>query len=223
MEPPSGLALFVLMGQSNMTGMAPMPSRMTPAPENVYTYGNDGRWYRSKHPVDDPYDQIDAVSMDTKPGLGLGISFARELTDRYAGIGLVPCAKGGSGIIEWQPDASRESLYGSCLARVREAMRAGNPAGLLFFQGEADARPDSIYTFLTPITKGYARAFSTTVDAFRTDLGLPNLRVVFAQIGDQPPIPGYDNWAMIQAEQARVSLSNAVMIETAGLPTYDGI
>jgi Carbohydrate esterase, sialic acid-specific acetylesterase len=58
----------------------------------------------------------------------------------------------------------------------------GQAAGLLFFQGEADALTASNRA-LTTID--YASRFSEVIEGFRRDLLAPRLPVVFAQIGRQ--------------------------------------
>ena len=99
------------------------------------------------HPIEDAFNQVDMVSENRLAGFGPGMDFAFGSLERHPDIviGLIPCAKNSSGIIQWQRDLSDQSLYGSCLKRARAASPMGEIAGILFFQGETDdARPRSL-------------------------------------------------------------------------------
>ena len=39
----------------------------------------------------------------------------------------------------WRTGGGRETLYGSCISRAKEASRHGRIAGILWYQGESDA------------------------------------------------------------------------------------
>ncbi|NJM97007.1 MAG: sialate O-acetylesterase [Phormidesmis sp. RL_2_1] len=113
------LKLYVLVGQSNMVGAARVPDDINPS-ANIYTFGNDYRWAVATEPVDSARNQIDRVSADPAAGFGPALTFAKTLVaeDSNQLIGLIPCAKDGSSITDWQRSLSSQSLYGSCLKRV---------------------------------------------------------------------------------------------------------
>ena len=133
------LELFVLAGQSNMSGRGELSGDL-PTHPGVFVFGNDYRWQLAQEPLDHSRDQVDLVSMeppDDEAGYSPGMAFAFELLaqnpDRQ--IGLIPCAKGGTTIAEWAPSRATTSLYGSCLQRIHAARSMGQVAGILFFQG----------------------------------------------------------------------------------------
>jgi hypothetical protein len=134
------LSLFILAGQSNMSGRGYLPSEQSIHPR-VFVFGNDYRWKIAREPIDAAHGQVDLVSEDGDAGFSPGLTFATSLVkgDPDLAIGLIPCAKGSSSIGEWQRNVADTSLYGSCLKRVRAAMTMGKVIGLLFFQGEEDA------------------------------------------------------------------------------------
>lgn len=138
-ETQGKLSLYVLVGQSNMVGDAEVPSGFE-MPPNTYTFGNDYQWHEATSPVDSAEGQIDRVSADEAPGFGPALAFARSLqtSEPNRAIGLIPCAKDGSSITDWEKNLSDQSLYGSCLKRVRAPSTMGSVSGILFFQGEAD-------------------------------------------------------------------------------------
>lgn len=218
------LALFVLAGQSNMSGRAPLPEAQAVDP-SVYVFGNDGRWRAAVEPVDSPEGQVDAVSLDAAAGFGPSRAFADSLKARFPGlaIGLIPCAKGATIIEEWHTSVDDASLYGSCLKRVRAAEPMGDVMGVLFFQGESDTNNlETLHGFpLRPHT--WARHFARYVHDLRRDLGQPRLPVVFAQIGPHTAPDRYVNWAAVQAQQASVDLPRVRMITTADLSLVDRV
>jgi Carbohydrate esterase, sialic acid-specific acetylesterase len=220
-------SLFILAGQSNMSGRGLLPLSQIPHP-SVVMFGNDYRWKPALEPVDDATGQVDVVSRDgpgDPPGYGPALSFGVELatTRPDLAIGLIPCAKGNTTIGEWQKNVSDRSLYGSCLKRVRAASVVGEVAGLLFFQGESDAltpsgRPDRILA-----TDDYADRFAEMVAGFRDDLSAPRLPVVFAQIGRQEAPEAYRNWEIIRQQQRSIRLPCTTMIRTDDLPLGDAV
>ncbi len=223
------LALFVMAGQSNISGRGRVTrGAANPFGEHVFVFANDYRWRKASVPVDAPDGQVDFISLDPKPGLGPGPTVAAEWLKANPGrsLGLIPCARGSSVIAQWQPSLSEDSLYGSCLKRIRAASLMGKVEGVLFFQGEWDAlKPEAmqgVFRGTVDHTK-WARRFTGYVRGMRRDLGKPRLPVVFAQLGDHGDPAKYVNWSKIQAIQAGIRLPKVAMIQTAGLPLRDKV
>ena len=135
------LSLFILAGQSNIAGRGPVPEWARVANSRVFVFGNDYRWRIAVEPIDDPAGQVDAVSLDPDAGMSPGVAFASALLSRRPEltVGLIPCARGGTSIHAWRRNLRDDTLYGSCLKRVRVASSMGEVRGILFFQGEEDA------------------------------------------------------------------------------------
>ena len=218
------VAVFVLVGQSNMSGRGALPAAQAPD-SAVYVFGNDYRWRLAVEPVDDPSGQVDAVSLDKAAGFGPSRAFADSLRARYPGlvIGLVPCAKGATIIEEWHTSPDDATLYGSCLKRARAAEPMGRIAGALFFQGESDTNDlETLHGFpLRPNT--WATHFTRFVHDLRRDLRQPRLPLVFAQIGPHTAPDRYVNWEQVQAQQASVDLPAVRMITTDDLSLRDRV
>ena len=217
------LRLFLLAGQSNMSGYSSLPERQSSPHPRILVFGNDYRWRLGTEPVDAATGQVDPVSEDRDAGFGPSMAFARALVAAQpdAAIGLIPCAKGNTTIADWARNLSEDTLSGSCLKRARAASPMGEIAGLLFFQGESDAADPLRYPGRARTAAGYAAAFAAFVEALRADLGEPLLPVVFAQIGSHQAPQAYTEWATVQAEQASVALPCVAMIITADLPLHD--
>jgi hypothetical protein len=213
--PAAAHDIYLLIGQSNMSGRGAIadldPAERSPD-RRIRLYGNDGRWRIATEPLDDAAGQIDAVSVDRLAGVGPGLFFARALARP---VGLVPCAKGGSAIAEWAPDSRPDSLYGSCLARARAAARHGRIAGILWYQGESDART-------AEQARTWPRAFATLLDGWRCDLGRSDLATVVVEIGDPPANPDtasrYPAWRDVATAQRALKLNRVTTVSAAGLP-----
>ncbi|QJU60902.1 sialate O-acetylesterase [Sphingomonas sp. AP4-R1] len=211
--------VYILAGQSNMSGrglLADLRPDEKVVDPGIMLYGNDGRWRPALDPLDDATGQVDEVSSDNAlPAVGPGLTFARTLRrQQRRPITLVPCAKGGSSISRWKPDESRSSLFGSCIARVKEA--GGRLAGILWYQGESDAETPSAEAEQWP------RRFSEMVAAFRDRLSAPRLPILFVRIGDRPDNKGdfakFPSWTLIQSLQSNVHLRCVFMVDAGGLP-----
>lgn len=215
---PDAPDVFLLVGQSNMSGRG-LPRDLSDAERvpdpAIRLYGNDGRWRDALDPLDDAGGQIDMVSADRDAAVGPGLFFARALRRvRPRDVVLVPCAKGGSAIGQWAPGGGRDTLYGSCVARAREA--GGHLAGILWYQGEADAEHPRV------AAAGWTTDFTALIRAFRRDLVARDLPVVLVQIADAPGPPDgspkYPAWGMIQRQQGRHLLGCSAMVSATGLP-----
>lgn len=209
-----GAEIYLLAGQSNMSGrgdLADLTAAERTADPAILLYGNDGQWRVALDPLDDAAGQIDAVSADRLAAVGPGLSFARELRRQgHGAIALVPCAKGGSSIGRWRPAAARSTLYGSCLARAKAA--GGRITGILWYQGESDARSDKT-------AARWGERFRSLVQHLRADLGEPDVPVVYVQIADTADPARYPGWRTVQEQQAetRSRLRCAAMVSARGL------
>jgi hypothetical protein len=219
------LKLFILAGQSNMSGRGDAPKLVVKPNPKIYVFGNDYRWRLAKEPIDDPSNQVDQTSEDLDAGFSPALSFATTILERHPDmiIGLIPCAKGETSIYDWQRNLSNDTLYGSCLKRVRTASIMGNVAGLLFFQGEADARDPIKYPKATMVPNQWAFGFITFVYSLRSDLNLPELPVVYAEIGTNTTPEEFKNWKIVQEQQRSIRLPFCSMITTDDLPLKNDI
>ncbi len=218
------LALFVLAGQSNMSGRGELTDVQPPDP-HVYVFGNDYRWHLATEPVDSPENQVDSASLDANAGFSPSRAFADALRETHPGliVGLIPCAKGATIIEEWQRSPDDATLYGSCLKRVRAAMPMGHLAGMIFLQGESDAHEGAFYHGVPRRPDTWAAHFTRFVHDFRRDVGQPDLPIVFSQIGPHTSPERYVNWDAVKAEQARVDLPRVTMITASDLTLKDRV
>ena len=217
------LSIFILAGQSNMSGRGVLPESTVTDPR-IFMFGNDGRWKLASEPVDSPAGQIDLVSYDDNAGVSPGMAFALELLkDRPESyIGLVPVARGGTSLHQWRRVLSDTMLYGSFVKRAKAAETMGNIEGFLWFQGEADARraSDSVRR---PVGDRWHEGFERLVADVRKDLELPNLPVVYAQIGTHKNPRAYPHWDLVKESQTKAVIPVSTMITTDDLELIDRV
>jgi hypothetical protein len=218
------MSLFILVGQSNMVGWAPVPTEEKTDPR-IYVFSNDYRWRVASEPIDHSYNQVDKVSEDRIAGYGpaLAFAFASLARQPQAVIGLIPCAKNSSAIAQWQRNLSDQTLYGSCLKRARAASPMGRIAGILFLQGETDAQDPFLYPEPEPQPFDWADLFTAFITDFRNDLHEPGLPVIFAQLGADPLSKDFPNWKVVQEQQSSIDLPMTAMITTDDLLLLDGL
>jgi sialate O-acetylesterase len=209
--------LWILGGQSNMVGRAELANVEAPD-ERVHAFRPSGGWAVAKEPLHERRERNDLVI-----GAGLGLPFAKEMVRRTGvPVGLIPCAKGGTSLWEWDPalkDRGRESLYGNMLARFEET--GGRVKGMLWYQGESDTQPDRVPLYLD--------RFRSFVASVRKDLRQPHLPIYFTQlsrhIDEGAGGRNDETWNAIQEVQrvAASSVSNVGMVAAVDLELVDQI
>ena len=165
---PAGarLDLFLLAGQSNMAGRGVVEAQDKLADPNVWTLSVGGEWVPATDPIH--FDKPKVA------GVGLGRTFGIEYANAHPGaiVGLIPCAVGGVSLDQWKPDGK---LYADAIARAKVAMRRGTIRGILWHQGESDARPEKIAT--------YPERLDALLARFRADLGAAAAPLIVGQLG----------------------------------------
>lgn len=160
------LATFIIAGQSNASGRGTHAQLYSGAVRS-YLFGNDYVFRYLTDPTDSVTGQVDNVSSE---GAGEGGSVWPLVASLYAsarGVGciMVPCAKGGTAIADWQPGVDHEdraTLYGSMVHRARWI----GATCVLWWQGERDA-------LIGTSQASYAANLQALGDALRADLGVP--------------------------------------------------
>jgi hypothetical protein len=219
------LHLFILAGQSNMSGRGGIPQPVSAPNPRIYVFGNDYQWRLAAEPIDDPTNQVDKVSEDENAGFSPALPFAATIVEHRPEmlIGLIPCAMDDTTIQDWGRNLSDETLYGSCLKRARTASTMGSVSGILFFQGESDALDPKKNSELNLSPNQWADKFTVFINDWRSDLGLTDMPVVFAQIGTNTRPNRYPNWEVVQEQQSSVRLPFCKMITTNDLTLKDTV
>ena len=192
--------IFGVAGQSNGSCrglMSELPSSF-PYANRTKLFTNAWTWADGYEPMDDETGQIDAVSIDTQiDKASFGMSFSSTLASLRSPntIGLVPCAKGSTGLIaDWQRNLSRSTLYGSMIARLKAARAFGTVKGLIWYQGEHEANSER-----TALANSDAADFLDWMQDVCDDMDDQDLKFIVTELGPNPG--GFDNWSTVQAQQ----------------------
>jgi len=169
----SKFEIFLLVGQSNMAGRAPLTAADRVADPRVLVLNRLDQWGSQGEPLH--YDKPKAL------GVGPGFTFAKLLADKEAGvtIGLVPCAFGGTSLGQWDPRSKNllyppDNLYNNAIRRAKIALQSGTLAGILWHQGESDAGKGA---------DTYAARLAKLAAQFRKDLNAPDVPFILGEIG----------------------------------------
>lgn len=127
------LALYLLIGQSNMAGRGELDGQSITS-DSILCLNKEGQWEKATDPLH--FDKSYA-------GVGLGLTFALDVLEEkpYRKIGLIPCAVGGTSITKWQPSgkADAPNPYDNAISRAKIALKDGTLKGILWHQGETDS------------------------------------------------------------------------------------
>lgn len=157
------MALFLLLGQSNMAGRGKIMEPGKPVGQNVWMLNKSNEWVVAKAPVH--FDKPVA-------GAGLCEAFARCYTKAHPGkaVGLIPCAVGGTSIAQWGPESR---LYKQAITRAKIALKDGKIEGLLWHQGESDSKDN---------VASYGQALSKLMSVLRKELNAEQAPVVVGEL-----------------------------------------
>lgn len=160
--------VYLLVGQSNMAGRGVISDVDKEPMSGVFMLTKEDRWAPAVEPVH--FDRPDRL------GVGLSRSFAHTLKEFGAGgngIGLIPCAMGGSALDEWKPGGK---LYTEAVRRTKLAMSNGaRLRGILWHQGEADSQD-------LAKARTYGARWSAVMESLRADVG--DVPIVVGGLGE---------------------------------------
>ncbi len=209
LPPKKDFHLYLLVGQSNMAGRGKVAAADKVPMPGVLTFGKGGRWVPAVDPLH--FDKPGVV------GVGVGRSFARVVARARPGatIGLVPCAVGGSPISAWEPGGyhpgTKTHPWDDCLKRVRLALKHGTLKGILWHQGESDARPDR--------ARVYEKTLHELVGRFRRELKTPDVPFIAGQMGRWPERPWSEAKQQVDAAHQGLpaSVAHTAFVSARGL------
>uniref|UniRef100_A0A2N9EEQ8 Sialate O-acetylesterase domain-containing protein n=1 Tax=Fagus sylvatica TaxID=28930 RepID=A0A2N9EEQ8_FAGSY len=144
-------------------------------------------------------------------GVGPGMAFAHEVLTKdpsFGVIGLVPCAIGGTKIIDWAK-GSRTGYYKHLVERANASLKSGGTIkALLWYQGESDTQQQTD-------AKLYKRRLKRFFTDVRADLNSPKLPIIQVALAS-----GYNNTLkqIVRSAQLGIDLPNLQMVDAKGLP-----
>jgi len=160
--------LYLLIGQSNMAGRAPIVNRDEGVIERCFLLNGQDEFEPA--PPLNRYSTIRKGLNMQKMNPGYSFSKAMLKEDPKMAIGLVVNAKGGSSIKQWTRD---DKFYQEALRRMRAATEKGNLRGVLWHQGETDHKDPEYLDKLRELVKN-----------LRNDLQSPKFPFVAGQVNN---------------------------------------
>ncbi len=164
--------VFFLAGQSNMAGRGFVEPADTLSNPRILTINSENELVYAKEPLH-WYEP-------TLTGLDCGVSFATKLLSGIpseVSILLIPTAIGGSSISQWINNELYRGvkLFSNFEEKVSIAREYGQIKGILWHQGESDAKPERIHA--------HERNLSILMSAFRESIKKPELPIILGQLG----------------------------------------
>ncbi|EOR94307.1 putative acetyl xylan esterase AxeA [Arcticibacter svalbardensis MN12-7] len=174
-QPLSGtqFELYLLIGQSNMAGRGILEPVDILPDRHVLRLNKEMKWEVAKDPL-----HFDKPAAAVGPGFTFGKDLAQIDTSKI--IGLIPSAVGGTPIAAWHAGVYYEPTktypYDDAIKRAREAMKQGTLKGVIWDQGESDSNVKN--------SAVYGVRLKELIENLRSDLGIPDLAFVAAQLPD---------------------------------------
>lgn len=162
------LDVYLLIGQSNMSGRAYIDKPDRPVLDRTYLLTGSDEWIPAVNPLN-KYSTIE--KLDATAGLNPGYTFSKRITQFVpdSELGVVVNARGGTAISEWKKGTY---YYNEAIRRTRIALKHGRIKGILWHQGESDI--DNLSNYMNDLSK--------LVSDLRADLGDNSLPFVAGQI-----------------------------------------
>ncbi len=177
-----------------MAGAVPLTGEPTPINQGrlmMYTW--QGQWTQAKDPLSGypggrrwTWIMVCRSNGDASPAVA---------------IGVVMCAIGGTSLPQWMPEYAVNTAYGNMLAQARKARANGTIKGFLWYQGESDCGDSNNVI-------AYSQRMHALFSAIRQDLGIPDLPIIFFQLGPNPHEPGFEYWYDIHMRQRYIADSD---------------
>ena len=166
--------MFLLMGQSNMSGgvgLAPDDTKPVPSVLKMHwVKGEEGpKWAPGSHP-------LHPRRPNKKARFGPGLSFAEVYVADKPGVtvGLIPMAWGGRSIVQLSKGSE---IYSDAIRHTKAAMQTGILKGVLWHQGESD-------TVVQTRTDAYEKRLHLLIEDVRKDLGNPQLPFIVGNLAE---------------------------------------
>jgi len=162
--------LYLLIGQSNMAGRGKQSPEYQISNDRLLKLSAKDTWEPATEPLH--FDHLALAGQTT----GLGMSFARIMAEKDPDIvvGVIPCAVGGTPLSRWVKGAD---LYEEAVRRAKLAIKDGTLKGILWHQGETDAKNEKA-------SMSYGERLKTMISDLRADLGAGDVPFVAGELGE---------------------------------------
>jgi Carbohydrate esterase, sialic acid-specific acetylesterase len=206
---PQNTDLYLLIGQSNMSGRGMVEDQDRVVHERVFNFNRDGQVVAAVDPLHFDKPKVCGVG----PARTFGIEVAKTQTKRN--VILVPCAVGGTSIDTWQEGAydqdTRTHPFDDMLQRVKRASALGHWRAVLWHQGSSDANEKKSSTYHTKMLK--------LVADVRAVIDGPEVPFLIGQMLNDPIKPWNNYFREVDEAHQRVCAELPAMayVSSAGL------
>jgi hypothetical protein len=180
--------VFILSGQSNMSGGGPVAKegfQFEPAVgDKVRIWGASGEWNKRKEEVKwVSLNVLQAIKTEARMYMiGPEFGFAKAMTELYPAeeIHFIKASRGGTAIDFWLPDAKgKENDLTKMLANMKTALEKIEGdyeiMGMLWMQGESDSKTQSE-------AEAYQKKLEQFIALMRKETAKPELPVVIGKL-----------------------------------------
>lgn len=200
--------LFVLLGQSNMAGRAPIEKQDSLPLFMVKILTEKGGFEIAENPLNGYSNIRKKLSLQK---LGPGYTFAKRLSEEYQDtIFLIVNARGGTALEKFMKNDST-GYYERTIFRIKQALKERPDlklSAIIWHQGESNRE----------YYKDYIQHLKTLVNDYRKDLNMPELPFIAGEIGRWNPT--YINIAR-KIAMIPDSINNAYLVSSEGLGNID--
>ncbi|MDX2023078.1 MAG: sialate O-acetylesterase [Deltaproteobacteria bacterium] len=177
-DPKAKNWVFLMLGQSNMSGMADCQAEDIVAPPRVFKIARNKSWVPGHEPfnVSEYSSQTGAAckvgDRSMGPSRAFAVNLLMQVTDPEVNIYVANIAVSGSSIEQWDPQTGKN--WTPMLPYLDEALKKGVLRGFIWHQGEANGGTDPAV---------YAAKLGAIVTAIRTRAGNATVPVVAGEVG----------------------------------------
>ncbi len=198
--------VYLMAGQSNMEGNGQIMPQDTIPNTRLITINTKGEWVKLKEPIN--------LNFPWYRKLDCGHSFGNEMLKKVpkdVTIAVISTAVGGSSVDHWLDDSEFRTmhLWSNITKMIGKAKEIGVIKGMIWHQGETDAKPERFETYTTKL--------DTLFTKIRKESNNKNMPIIIGELGDF----GFDrpDWKTFNKILEKYSLenSNIEMIKTSDL------
>ncbi len=162
--------VFILMGQSNMSGYGALQDTDTIPVQRVLkiptVYEGEIYWEPASHPL---HNRL------VSDRFGLGLTFAKQyLKENDVTVGLIPLGYGGAGIDSLMKGSN---VYNDFLNKLEFAGKHGDIKGVLWHQGESDTVDEEK-------ANSYGKKLHKLIQDVRSDVGNDELPFIVGNLAE---------------------------------------
>lgn len=209
--------IYLLIGQSNMAGRAPIEEEDLASIEGAYLFDDENQWVPvSNVPMGvNRYSTVEEAT-EARTRLGPGYTFARRLVEENdEPIGLVVNARGATTISQWRKDdyTGDVPLYAEAVRRTQEALDStpgSRLAGIIWHQGEGDNNASAAEYYLPML--------AVIVENLRTDLDSQPAVFIAGEVGQWQGRGSHINPLIRQVPSV---IGNSAWVTSDGLTTHE--